>query len=149
VIDLKTKKIREFNGFNNGFYGAGMIDGLAVDSTTGILCTTTNLNSQVEFYKLSDGSGVWAQLPGTANTDETNSATAVANDPIHHLFLVLQPFSSTGGTSTVYVYDEKANLKETINDFSFPNGSNVVVSPTLRMGYATGPNPNQLQQFFY
>ena len=149
VINLQTKKMRQFNGFNNGFYGAGMIDGLAIDSATGILCTTTNLNSQVEFYKLSDESGVWAQLPGTTDTDETNSGAAVANDPLHHLFLVMQPFSSTGGTSTVYVYDEKANLKETINGFSFPDGSNLVINPTLRMGYTSGPSVNQLQQFFY
>lgn len=153
VINLKTKKIRQFNGFNNGFYGAGMIDGLAVDSTTGILCTTTNLNSQVEFYKLSDGSGTWAQLPGTTDTDEINSGGAVANDPLHHLFLVMQPYSSTGGSSTVYVYDEKANLKETINGFNFPNsgtiGVNIVINPRLRVGYASGPNVNQLQQFFY
>jgi len=153
VINLKSKKIRKFNGFNNGFYGAGMIDGLAVDSTTGIFCTTTNLNSQVEFYKISDGSGTWAQLPGTSDTDEENSGAAVANDPLHHLFLVMQPYSSTGGSSTVYVYDEKANLEETINGFNFPNadslGVNIVVNPSLRIGYVNGPNANQLQQFFY
>jgi hypothetical protein len=153
VVNLETKKIRKFNGFNNGFYGAGAIGGLAIDSTTGILCTNTNLNSQVEFYQLSDGSGTWAQLPGTSDTDETNSGAAVANDPIHHLFLVMQPYSSTGGSSTVYVYDEKANLKETINGFNFPNadslGVNIVINPSLRLGYVTGPNANQLQQFFY
>jgi hypothetical protein len=155
VINLKTEKIRQFNGFNNGPYGAGGINGLAVDSTTGILCTTTELNAQVEFYKLSDGSGTWAQLPGTGDSSQLNSASSVTNDPVHHLFLVTQPVSSTGGVSAVYVYDEKGNLKETINGFNFNTnlppsfGLKIVLNPTKRIGWVQGANPNQLQQFFY
>lgn len=154
IVNLKTGKLREFNGFNNGFYGAGAINGLAVDSTTGILCTTTSLNAQVEFYKLSDGSGTWAQLPGTGDTDELSAGWPVTNDPLHHLFLIGQPYSSTGGSSAIYVYDEKGNLKETINGFNFPNeflvaGVKIVINPKLRVGWVNGPNVNQLQQFFY
>jgi len=149
VISLKTGKLRQFNGFNNGFYGAGAVNGLAVDSTTGILCTATSLNAQVEFYKLSNGKGVWAQLPGTGDTDQLGSASAVANDPVNHLFLIAQPISSTGGNSTVYVYDEKGNLKETINGFTFLDGASMKVNPKLRIGYVNGPTVTQLQQFFY
>lgn len=155
VINLKTEKMREFNGFNNGEYGAGGINGLAVDSTTGILCTTTELNAQVEFYKLSNGSGTWAQLPGTSNISQLNSGQSVTNDPVNHLFLITQPFSSTGGVSAVYVYDEKGNLKETINGFNFNTnlppsfGLKIVLNPTKRVAWVQGANPNQLQQFFY
>ncbi len=155
VINLKTDKIRQFNGFNNGPYGAGGINGLAVDSTTGILCTTTELNAQVEFYKLSNGSGTWAQLPGTGSSSQLNSGQSVTNDPVHHLFLITQPVSSTGGNSAVYVYDEKGNLKETINGFTFNTnlppsfGLKIVVNPTKRVAWVQGANANQLQQFFY
>jgi len=155
IINLKTEKIRQFNGFNNGPYGAGGINGLAVDSTTGILCTTTELNAQVEFYKLSDGSGTWAQLPGTGDASQLNSAWSVTNDPVNHLFLVTQPVSSTGGNSAVYVYDEKGNLKETVNGFTFninlpPSfGLKIVLNPNKRIAWVQGANPNQLQQFFY
>ncbi len=155
VIDLKTEKIRTFNGFNNGEYGAGGINGLAVDSTTGILCTTTELNAQVEFYKLSNGSGTWAQLPGTSNISQLNSGQSVTNDPVNHLFLITQPVSSTGGNSAVYVYDEKGNLRETINGFTFNTnlppsfGLKVVLNPNKRIAWVQGANANQLQQFFY
>ena len=157
VINLKTDKIREFNGFNNGPAGAGEVNGLAVDSSTGILCTTTEENAQVEFYKLSDGSGTWTQLPNTESAgSEINSAESVTNDPLNHLFIITQPYSSTGGSSAIYVYDEKANLKETINGFNFPNSNlppffnvKVVINPSLRMGWVNGPSVTQLQQFFY
>jgi len=155
VINLKSEKIRQFNGFNNGFYGAGGINGLAVDSTTGILCTTTELNAQVEFYKISNGSGTFAQLPNTSNTSQLNSGQSVTNDPVNHLFLVTQPVSSTGGISAVYVYDEKGNLKETINGFTFNTnlppsfGLKIVLNPHKRIAWVQGANANQLQQFFY
>ena len=155
VINLETEKIRQFNGFNNGFYGAGGINGLAVDSTTGILCTTTELNAQVEFYKVSDGSGTFAQLPNTTNTSQLNSGQSVTNDPVNHLFLITQPVSSTGGVSAVYVYDEKGHLKETINGFTFnvdlpPSfGLKIVLNPNKRIAWVQGANANQLQQFFY
>jgi hypothetical protein len=155
VINLETEEIRQFNGLNNGFYGAGGINGLAVDSTTGILCTTTELNAQVEFYKISDGSGTFAQLPNTTNTSQLNSGQSVTNDPVNHLFLVTQPVSSTGGNSAVYVYDEKGNLKQTINGFTFnvdlpPSfGLKIVLNPNKRIAWVQGASANQLQQFFY
>jgi hypothetical protein len=153
-IDLQTGETRQFDGFNNGFFGAGAVNALAVDSSTGILCTVTSLNSQVEFYQVSDGTGVWAQLPSTTNTNELDAGWAVTNDPVNHLFLIGQPFSSTGGGSAIYVYDEKGNLKETINGFNFPNSSfagaiNIAINPKLRAGWVNGPTFNNLQQFFY
>ena len=155
VINLQNGKIRMFNGFNNGFYGAGGINGVAVDSATDMMCTTTELNSQVEFYKISNGKGTWAQLPNTTDTDELHNASAITNDPLHHLFLVAQQVSSTGGNSAIYVYDEKGNLKETINGFSFNRdlpssfGVKIAINPNLRIGWVQGANVNQLQQFFY
>jgi hypothetical protein len=156
LVNLTTGKTREFKQFNNGFYSAGANNGLAVDSNTGIACTTTNLNSQVAFYTLSNGTGVWAQLPNTTNIDEYNSGYVVANDPLHRFFLVTQPYTSTGSSgSSIDVYDETGNLVETINGFNFenanypPNVLKIVVNPSRRIGWVNGPNGNQLQQFFY
>jgi len=33
LVNLTTGKTREFKQFNNGFYGAGYVNGLAVDPT--------------------------------------------------------------------------------------------------------------------
>ena len=96
-----------------------------------------------------------AQLPGTGNASQLNSASSVTNDPVNHLFLVTQPVSSTGGNSAVYVYDEKGNLKETINGFTFnanlpPSfGLKIVLNPSKRIALVQAANANQLQQFFY
>jgi hypothetical protein len=156
LVNLTTGKTREFKQFNNGFYSAGYVNGLAVDSSTGIACITTNLNSQVAFYTLSNGTGVWAQLPNTRDIDEYNSGYVVANDPLHRLFLVTQPYTSTGSSgSSIDVYDETGNLIENINGFNFenanypPNVLKIVVNPSLRIGWVNGPNGNQIQQFFY
>src|SRR5581483_9110414 len=45
VIDLKTGKQTQWNGFNNGYYHAGYVNGMALDSTTGVFATTTELNA--------------------------------------------------------------------------------------------------------
>jgi hypothetical protein len=156
LVNLATGKMKKFREFNNGIAGAGSVNGLAVDSNTGIACTTTNLNSQVEFYTLSKGSGKWAQLPNTTDDDELNSGWVVANDPQRGLFLVTQPFTSTAGSgSSIYVYDEAGNLIETISGFNFENANyplnilKIVVNPALRIGWVNGPKGNQIQQFFY
>jgi len=48
----------------------------------------------------------------------------VANDPQHRLFLVTQPYTSTGGSgSSIDVYDETGNLIETINGFNSENAN--------------------------
>jgi hypothetical protein len=156
LVNLTTGKTREFKQFNNGLYGAGYVDGLAVDSNTGIVCITTEINAQVAFYKLSNGTGVWVQLPNTGPDSELNSGWVVANDPLHRLFLVTQPYTSTGSSgSSIDVYDETGNLIENINGFNFENANypanvlKIVVNPSLRIGWVNGPNGNQIQQFFY
>jgi hypothetical protein len=154
LVDLRTGKQTQFDGFNNGFYGAGSVNGLAVDSSTGIAATTTELNAQVEFYKLAPQTGTWVQLPCTGNTSQYNSGTWVANDPINKLFLVADPNYCNGSHgSAIVVYNESGSLIETITGFNFnvdqiDSGAPAVV-PSRRMGWAPGPEANELQQFFY
>lgn len=155
VVNLASGHTRTFSGFNSGFFHAGAVNGIAVDSTTGIECTTTELNSQVEFYNIKRGTGIVAvQLPGTGDTDQLTSGAAIANDPVNHLFLVADPdFAPTGG-SAIVVYDEKGSLIESIPGFHFSNSSTVVpirvaVNPARRTGWVDGPGIDQIQQFFY
>ncbi len=149
TIDLTSGEETQFQGLNNGFYGSGYVNGMAVDSSTGIAATTTELNAQVEFYNLSQQSSGFAQLPCTTNTDQSYSAAGVANDPVNGLFLVSGPDACHGGGS-IFVYDESGNLKETITGFSFPiDPGAVALDPNERMGWAIGPTLSQLQQFFY
>lgn len=155
MFDLTTGNETSFNGLNQGFFGSGFVNGIAVDSATGIAVTTTNLNAQVEFYNLASQTGFAVQLPNTTNTSELNSGAAVANDPVNGLFLVAQPVSSTDpGSSTIHVYDESGNLIESIDGFTFSNRFAVIpvrvaVNPNKRIGWVDGANVNQLQQFSY
>lgn len=151
LVNLKTGKQKEFSGFNNGYYGAGYVNGLAVDSATGIAATTTELNAQVEFYNLAKQNGVYAQLPCTSDTSQENSGAGIANDSLNGLFLVTDPTYCDGSQgSALVVYDESGNLVETITGFKFAIGEPApVINPSKRMGWAFGPGFNQLQQFFY
>lgn len=151
LIDLKTGKKKQWNGFNNGYFGAGFVNGLAVDSTTGIAATTTELNAQVEFYNLANQTGTYAQLPCTGSTSQYNSGSGIGNDPINGLFLVTETYYCSGSQgSAIVVYDESGNYVEAITGFHFPIGpGGPAINPSKRMGWAIGPNLSQLQQFYY
>jgi hypothetical protein len=151
LVNLKTGKQIQFNGLDNGPYGAGFVNGLAVDSNTGIAATTTELNAQVEFYDLKKRTGIAAQLPCTGDASQDNSGSGIASDPIDHLFLVTdQVYCSGSEGSAIVVYDEQGNQVETLTGFKFFIGEPApAIDPRLRMGWAFGPGVNQLQQFFY
>ncbi len=151
LVDLETGKQTQFTGLNNGEFGAGFVNGLAVDSGTGVAATTTELNAQVEFYNLAQQTGVAAQLPCTGDTSQGNSGAGIANDSMNGLFLVTDPSYCSGSQgSAIVVYDEKGNLVETITGFKFALGEPApAINPSKRMGWAFGPGFNQLQQFFY
>ncbi len=151
LIDLKTGKETKFVGLNNGAFGSGYVNGLAVDSNTGMAATTTELNAQVEFYNLAQRNGFAVQLPCTGDTSQSNSGAGVANDPVNGLFLVTDPFYCNGSEgSALLVYDESGNVVETITGFKFAIGEPPpVINPSTRTGWAFGPQFSQLQQFSY
>ncbi len=152
LIDLQNGNETKFNGYNNGEYHAGSVNGLAVDPNTGVAATTTELNAQVEFYDLNTKTGiVAAQIPCTGNTSQGNSGAGIAVDPVHKLFLVTDPFYCSGSQgSALLVYDEQGNLVETITGFKFAIAEPApALNPGKRMGWAFGPQFSQLQQFFY
>ena len=154
LVDLDTGAMTTFNGYNNGFFHSGFVNGLAVDPETGIAATTTELNSQVEFYDLDTMTGIAAvQLPCTSDTDQVHSGANIAVDPVNKLFLVAE-YSYCDGShgSAIVVYDEAGNHIETIAGFNFAIGEPApVLNPSKRMGWAfSGPAGfSQLQQFFY
>jgi hypothetical protein len=152
LINLKTGKETSFNGINAGLYGAGLVNGLAVDPNTGMAATTTQLNAQVQFYDLTKQTGIAVQLPCTGPESEENSGTGIANDPVHHLFLVTDYLYCNGSQgSAIVVYDESGNLIETITGFPFGLDEPApAINPTKRMGWALGGQGfTQLRQFFY
>jgi hypothetical protein len=150
LVNLATGKVTEFFGV-----GSGTPNGLAVDSTTGIACTTTLDDDSVQFYSLKKHTGFSEVLPLASASDQFG--TEVAVDPVHHLFFVAQPTSSTrSGSSAIYVYDEKGTLKQTFNGFHFNDTFNVIpthiaLNPSLRIGYVDGPDQGvtQIQSFTY
>lgn len=157
LVDLTTGKITQFNGFNNGFFHAGLVNGLAVDPNTGVAATTTELNSQVEFYDLNKKKAIgFVQLPCTNDTDQTNSGTSITNDPVNKLFLVTDPLYCDGSQGgAIVVYDEKGTEIEAITGFAPPRDAVINppprINPDKRMGWAFGgpDGADQLQQFFY
>ncbi|MBV9102912.1 MAG: hypothetical protein JO060_04925 [Candidatus Eremiobacteraeota bacterium] len=148
VFDVNTGSVLSVYSPN---VGSGAIMGIAIDSKTHMMCTTTSTDSNVEFYNLTTGAAFAVPFPGLHG--QLNSGGAVAVDQLHHLFIVTQP--SVGSfNSTVFVYAENGNLLESIPGFSFSNTfaaifAYVAVNPKMRIGYATGPNENQIQQFTY
>lgn len=151
VFDASSGKlVRTFQGL-----GMGFINGMAIDSTTDIMCTTTQ-DMSVEFYKVSSGKGFAVQIPVHYGGGALTNGAAVAVDQVHHLFLVAQlnsTFSPLGG-STVIVYDERGDIIEAINGFNFLDRFSVVVvhlavNPAGRLGYVNGPSASELQSFTY
>jgi len=157
LYDLSSGKFTQFDGYNNGFYHAGSVNGAAVDPNTGVAATTTELNSQVEFYDLKKKKGItFAQLPCTTDTDQTNSGTTITNDPVNNLFLVTDPFYCDGSEGgAIVVYDEKGDQIEAITGFVPPKDAVINppprINPSKRMGWVFGGPAgwSQLQQFFY
>jgi hypothetical protein len=151
LVDLTKGTFSEFTGI-----GFGFINGIAVDSADGIFCTTTEDDASVEFYDLATQTGFTVVLPGSGE-QQFFSGADVEFDPINKLFLVAQPNSSSSSSgSTIYVYDTKGNLQETINGFSFSNTFNVVpahiaIKPSNRSGFVDGPSAGvtDIQSFTY
>lgn len=158
LFDMTTGKSTQFNGYNNGFFHAGYVTGLATDPNTGVTATATELNAQVEFYDMASQTGIAAvQLPCTGDTDQLSSGASIAVDPINQLFLVTEPNDACSGSgSAIIVYDENGNYVETIDGLQF--ATNVIIfpppaiNPHTRTGWVFGGptgSVSQLQQFFY
>lgn len=151
IVDLTTGAFRQFSGVLIPPFNSGYVNGFAVDSATGIACTSTELDANVEFYNLATGSGFNVSLPGS-NNNQFNSGEAVVNDPIHKLFLVAQPNGTVGpaGDSVVDIYDESGNLVKSIVGFKAAGVTpGLAVNPKTRTGYIDGPTFDAITKFTY
>lgn len=154
TVSLKSGKMTHFSGVNcPGSVGCGYANGIGYDSSTGIACTTTELDGGVEFYNVAKQTGIRVQLPG--NAGQLEAGDFVANDAANGLFLIAQPVSSTSPSgSSIQIYNESGTLEESINGFSFSDASSVIpvrisINPTSRTGWVNGPLADQLQEFSY
>jgi hypothetical protein len=149
LVDLAAGTFSEFTG-NAGF---GFINGIAVDPTDGIFCTTSEDDASVEFYNLASEEGFFVALPGSGES-QIFSGADVEYDPIHKYFLVAQPVSSSSSSgSTIYVYNIGGEVLETINGFNFQTGSiigmHIALHPSTRSGYVDSANVTEIQSFTY
>jgi hypothetical protein len=155
LVDLTLGTVTQFTGIPGPFpFRQGSINGAAVDSEDGVLCTTTEVDFRVEFYDLKTQTGFAEVLPGASG--QLQSGTDVEYDPINKLFLVAQSFSSTGSGSSIQVYNPQGKLVESLNGFNFSNASNVIgthiaLNPNTRSGYVDGPDSGvtEIQSFTY
>ena len=151
-VDLATGSFVKQTGL-----GLGVINGIAVDSEDGVLCTDTSFDSAVQFYNLSDFTGISVFLPGHNPQNSTASGEDIEFDPINKLFLVAQPFSKgqLDNGSSIHVYDLVGNLVESIDGLNFQGGDNVfpvhiTLNPTRRIGFVNGPDlTTAIQSFSY
>lgn len=143
TLNLKNGKFVKFTGL-----GVGYINGIAVDPATGMACTTTAIDSTVQFYNLAKKTGVLVHFPGQVGRFQAGADVQV--DTIHKLFLVSQPSSSTGSGSTVYVYDENGNSVESIQNLNFATNVHIGLNPGKRTGWV-GPSGDlsTIQSFTY
>ncbi len=118
-VDLATGAFEERTGL-----GLGVINGIAVHSEGGILCTDTSFDSAIQFFNLSDFSGINVLLPDAEPGKSTGSGGDIEFDPINKLFLVAQAFShgSLTAGSSIHVYDAAGNLVESIDGLNFQGG---------------------------
>jgi hypothetical protein len=124
-VNLTKGKITEFTGL-----GFGLVNGLAVDSATGIACTTTETDNSAEFYNLAKKTGFIVVLPVIGKY----SGGAVAVDPLHKLFFITHPVP--GATGQIHVYDEKGNLIKSVTGIAMgPAGVYVALNPSTRTGF--------------
>jgi hypothetical protein len=150
LVDLTTGAFSAFKGT-----GLGFVNGIAVDSNTGIACTSTEIDYSVEFYNLATHSGTRVLLPNANN--QIFSGADVQVDLVNKLFLIAQPVSSTASTgSSIQVFDESGHFVTSINGLSFSNAFNVVpahiaLNPSNRTGFVDGPSSGvtEIQSFTY
>jgi hypothetical protein len=95
------------------------------DVQDGIVCTTTEVDGDVEFYDLKKQTGFAEPLPVVGNNFP--SGADVEYDPLHKLFLVAQPNAGTQqGPSVIYVYNIRGKLVKSLSGFSFSNRFTVI-----------------------
>ena len=151
LVDLGKGTFTEFNGL-----GFGFVNGIAVDAADNIACTTTEDDASVEFYDLTTQTGFTVVLPGSSE-QQIFSGADVEYDPVHRLFLVAQPVSSTAASgSSIQVFDPSGNFIESINGLSFSNAGNIVpahiaLKPGNRTGFVDGPSAGvaEIESFTY
>src|SRR5436190_10521120 len=151
-VDLTTGSFVKRTGL-----GLGVINGIAVDSEDGVLCTDTSFDSAVQFHNLSDFTGISVFLPGHDPQNSTASGGDIEFDPINKLFLVAQAFSNgqLDHGSSIHVYDLMGNLVESIDGLNFQGGDNVfpvhiTLNPSHRIGFVNGPDlTTAIQSFSY
>ncbi|HEY5047099.1 MAG TPA: hypothetical protein VII49_03645 [Rhizomicrobium sp.] len=132
LVDVVKGTTTEFTGV-----GFGFVDGIAVDSADGIVCTASD-DFSLEFYNLATQSGFEVTLENA--TSPAQSGEDIEFDPINKLFLVQQYITSTGASgSSIQVYDTQGNYVESINDLSLPaSDSLIALQPSKRIGFLYG-----------
>lgn len=144
-IDLGNGNTIETTGL-----GFGYVNGIAIDPATRIACTSTEIDFRIELYDLSTMAGTVVPIPGAVS--QAQSGQDVQVDPVHHLFLVGQVFSSTAANgSSIQVFDEQGNHVESIDGLSLPSGpTRIALNPTTRRGFVlAAPDLTTLQGFDY
>ena len=150
VIGLADLSKGTFTEFTGG--GFGFVNGIAVDSADNIFVTTTEDDASVEFYDLNTQVVTAIVVLPNSGGQQYLGGGDVEFDATNKLFLVAQPHSSTLKGSSIYVYDTKGNLQESLNGFSFlvGSGSHIAFNPSTRVGFVYGPvGVNEIQEFKY
>jgi len=145
-VDLATGNTVQFRGL-----GFGSVNGIAVDSTRHLACTTTEIDFSMEIYDLTNQFSILVQ-PLQGATNQSQAGGAVAFDPIHRLFLIGQEFSSVAPSgSSILIYNERGDFIKSVDGLSLPASPvNIAINPSQRIGYVlVTPNLNQLQGFKY
>lgn len=148
LADLTKATFAEFSGI-----GFGFVNGIAVDSADNIACTTTEDDANVEFYNLTTQAAFTVVLPNSGQ-QQIFSGADVEFDPVHKVFFIAQPVSSSSSGSSIYIYNTQGVLEGTLNGFNFSNASSVIpvhiaLNPKARTGFVDGPSGNQMQGFSY
>jgi len=145
LVDLVAGTVDQFQGI-----GFGTVNGIAIDTADHLAVTATEIDFTLEFYNLKTKTGFPVTLHGADN--QAQSGTDVEYDPVNKLFLVGQPFTSTGlSGSSIQVFDTKGNFVESVDGLNLPvSPALIAINPHTRTGFIwTTPSGTSLQGFSY
>ena len=145
-VNLRDGTTSEIKGL-----GFGLVNGIAADSVKNRAVTTTEIDFSIEYYDIAKHASILVEPLHNA-TNQSQSGGAVAFDPINHVFLVGQEFSSLVPTgSSIHVYNERGDFVEGINGLSLPaSPAKMALNPNTRTGFViVTPDLTSLQSFTY
>jgi hypothetical protein len=153
TLNLTTGALASFDDS----LGHGTPEAAAIDPGTNLAAVLTTFDSGLSIYNLTSQAGAETNL----GVGPDFAGVSVSNDPTHNWFVIAEPvgqdaLTNNNAISNVVVYDESGNHVETLERFSWFDGTFILLpgggislNPSQRSGYVSGHNGTGIEPFSY